>query len=247
MIYLLCALILAISLVARLAEHIPALKGTAVHDISQQIYDYVRDMSLFLVTMAAAYLADVFQRRAKFIESLEEEWRAMVKTKTDLVMFCERDDTTLNDYLHAYGRMSTTLDNMRIVYRNVGETDQLIGLYPYSPLHDMRRALETLDPRRDGVISSEQRRTVRAAIQQSFTGLRETFLEELDLEEPTHGQLVSGAKRVKKPGSTRRAKAQQRRQQRRLVKRANGADDEAVTVMLAEAYVREQMREAAGR
>ena len=44
---------------------------------------------------------------------------------------------------------SETIDNMRSVYQNVGETGDLIGLYPYAPLHDMRRALQTLDPRKN--------------------------------------------------------------------------------------------------
>lgn len=245
MIYLLCGLVLAISLAAQLAKHIPGLQEQAAVEVATQIYTFMRDMVLVLVTMAAAYLADVFQRRTKFVASLEEEWRAMVKTKNRLVTFCEREDTTLNDYLHVYGRMSATLDNMRIVYRNVGETDHLIGLYPYSPLHDMRRALETLDPRKGGAVTAEQRRVVRAAIQQSFSALRETFLEELDLEEPAHGQLVSGARRVKKPGATWRARAQQKRQSRRIEKRASDNGNEAVAVLLAEAYEREQARDLA--
>ncbi|MFT7575606.1 MAG: hypothetical protein ACI9XZ_001987 [Alphaproteobacteria bacterium] len=247
MIYLLCGLVLIISLAAQLAKHIPGLQDDQLIEITAQVYSYMRDMALVLVTMAAVYLADVFQKRSKFVASLEEEWREMVKTKNKLVLFCDREDATLNDYLTAYERMSATLDNMRIVYRNVGETDHLIGLYPYSPLHDMRRALETLDPRRSGVATAEQRRIVRTAIQQSFKALRETFLEELDLEEPTHGQLVSGARRVKKPGATRRARAQQKRQQRRLSKRTSGSGDEAVNTLLAEAYQREQSREADGK
>ena len=246
-IYLLCGLVLIISLAAQLAKHVPGLQNQQLIEMTAEVYAYMRDMSLVLVTMAAVYLADVFQKRSKFVASLEEEWREMVKTKNKLVLFCEREDTTLNDYLSAYERMSATLDNMRIVYRNVGETNHLIGLYPYSPLHDMRRALETLDPRLSDVVSDEQRRTVWAAIQQSFTALRETFLEELDLEEPTHGQLVSGARRVKKPGATWRARSQQGRQQRRLGKRVNGSGDEAVNMLLAEAYEREQAREAAGK
>ena len=184
MIYVICGLVLAISLAARLAAAIPGLENTLVVKLAPPVYDYMRDMALVFVTMVAAYLANVFQKRTKFVASLEEEWRAMVKTKAALVQFCERENVTFDDYLDAYGRMSATLDNMRIVYRNVGETDQLIGLYPYSPLHDMRRALETLDPRKqaDAPISSNQRRVVCAAIQQSFTALRETFHEELDLE-----------------------------------------------------------------
>lgn len=252
LIYFLCGLVLVVSLVAHLAPKIPGLKSSVLADTAPLVYGYMRDMALVFVTMVAAYLANVFQKRTKFVASLEEEWRAMVKTKTKLVTFCEREDATLDDYLHAYGRMSATLDNMRIVYRNVGETDDLIGLYPYSPLHDMRRALETLDPRiqpaeHQGRASPEQRRVACKAIQQAFSALRETFLEELDLEEPSHGLLVSGARRVKSSGATRKARALQRRQIKWQEKRANGSGDEAVTMLLSEAYEREQARENGGR
>jgi len=240
-------MILLIALGARALPHVPGLEAYEWVKLAPLGYEYVRDMAVVFVTMVAAYLANVFQKRTKFVASLEEEWRAMVRTKTKLVTFCQREDTTLDDYLNIYERMSGTLDNMRIVYCNVGETDQLIGLYPYSPLHDMRRALETLDPRLDterGAASAEHRRIAGVAIQRSFTALRETFLEELDLEEPTHGQLVSGASRMKRPGSTRRARASQKRQIKRLAKGV-GADDDAVRMMLAEAYAREQARDVA--
>lgn len=245
LIYVLCALILAVALIARLAKHIPVLQEKAIVDVALLFYDYMRDMALVFVTMVAAYLANVFQMRTKFVASLEEEWRAMVQTKTQLVVFCERDDTTLDDYLQAYGRMSSTLDNMRIVYRNIGETDDLIGLYPYSPLHDMRRALETLDPRTTNAPSAEQRSVVCEAIRQSFSALRETFLEELDLEEPTHGQLVSGARRMKRSGATRRARWRQKQQQRKLAKRSKTDLNDAVGDLLAQAYAREQASEGA--
>ncbi len=248
MIYALCFLILAVTFLSALAKHAPGLVGKTFLAIASDVYAYMRDMALVFVTMFAAYLANVFQKRTKFVASLEEEWRAMVKTKTRLMRFCETADTTIDDYLHAYGRISATLDNMRIVYRNVGETRELIGLYPYSPLHDMRRALETLDPRRPaGPPSADQRQVVCAAIQQSFTALRETFLEELDLEEPTHGQLVSGAGRVKHPGATRSAYTRQKMQQKRWAAPTSGSTNEAVKILLAEAYEREQTGKAASR
>ena len=108
---------------------------------------------------------------------------------------------------------------MRSVYQNVGETGDLIGLYPYAPLHDMRRALQTLDPRKSPNPDAEARNLVRDAILQSFYALRETFLEELDLEEPDHPLLISGGRRAKKSGSTgsaRRAQDRQRARQDRV-------------------------------
>ena len=44
----------------------------------------------------------------------------------------------------------------------------------------------------------------RDAVLQSFYALRETFLEELDLEPPDHPLLISGGRRAKASGSTRR-------------------------------------------
>ena len=97
-IYFICAVVLTISLAARVATAIPALEGTLFLKAAPLIYDYMRDMALVFVTMVAAYLANVFQKRTKFVASLEEEWRAMVKTKTALIQFCERENVTLDDY-----------------------------------------------------------------------------------------------------------------------------------------------------
>ena len=130
--------------------------------------------------------------------------------------YCEMRDPAPERYVAAFCEISQTLDNMRIVYRNVGETQTLIGLYPYEPLHDMRHALESVDPRNGRTITQEDFTQARDAVLQAFSVLRETFLEELDLQEPAHPLLVPQARRLKRSGATRRAKrlvAQQSRKQ----------------------------------
>ena len=156
-VYFLLFSVLAIALAAKLGDNIPALKGSPLDGIMKDVYEYLKDMALVFVTVVAAYLANVFQKRNKFVESLEEEWRGIVRTKSALFAFCEKSFPTADDYITAFCRISETLDNMRIVYRNVGETDELIGLYPYAPLHDMRRALQTIDPRNNQSVSPEAR------------------------------------------------------------------------------------------
>jgi hypothetical protein len=175
----------------------------------------MKDMALVFVTVVAAYLANVFQKRSKFVESLEEEWRGIVRTKSALYTYCEKPYVSTDDYLAAFCRISETIDNMRIVYANAGETSSLVGLYPYAPLHDMRRALQSVDPRKRPDIPPEDRRLAREGILQSFYALRETMLEELDLDEPTHPLLISGGRRLKQPGSTRGARTRQDRQRKR--------------------------------
>ncbi|MGQ0455964.1 MAG: hypothetical protein ACT4OU_02755 [Hyphomicrobium sp.] len=213
--YWLLFLVLLLLLAAKFADDIPGIPGFVVN-VAGQLYEFMRDMSLLIATGGVAYLSNIFQKRSKFVESLEEEWRNIVRTKSALLNFCEKPYLSTDEYLTAFSRISETIDTMRIVYRNAGETDGLIGLYPFAPLHDMRRALQTLDPRQQPEPSAEQRKLVRDSILQSFYALRETFLEELDLEEPHHPLLISGSRRLKTPGADIRALVMQDQQRRRL-------------------------------
>ncbi|MGE3711614.1 MAG: hypothetical protein AB7G35_18325 [Hyphomicrobiaceae bacterium] len=241
--YIALGLTLAISLLARFADHVPGLAGTGIERLLKDFYEFMRDMSLLIATGGVAYITNIYQKRSSFVASLEQEWRGIVSTKNALYRFCERSDTSSSDYLDAFCRISETLDNMRIVYRNVGETDRLVGLYPYAPLHDMRRALQTLDPRKHPQLTPENRKLVRDAILQSFYALRENFLEELDLEEPSHPLLISGGRRLKTPGATSPAHRLQDRQHKRQLSSGGVSDTgrrEDVDALLADLYQREQ-------
>ncbi|WP_334146053.1 hypothetical protein [Hyphomicrobium sp.] len=234
--YLWLGLVLALSLAAKFAGRIPGLAGTPVERAAADLYDYLKDMALVFVTVVAAYLANVFQKRSKFVASLEEEWRGIVRTKSALFTYCEKPYVSTDDYLAALCRISETIDNMRIVYANAGETESLVGLYPYAPLHDMRRALQSLDPRKRAEIPAEDKTLARDAVLQSFSALRETMLEELDLDEPTHPLLIPAGRRLKQPGAARRARTRQDRQRARQEGRgAPRPDVDAFLNRLAEA------------
>ncbi|MBS0241415.1 MAG: hypothetical protein JSS20_04505 [Proteobacteria bacterium] len=210
--YVLLVLVLAISLVSRLAEHIPGLAGTPLEKLAKDLYDYMKDMALVFVTVVATYLAGVFQKRQTFLASLKEEWREIVAAKSALFSYTQLESPSRAEYLMAFTAISETLDNMRTVYSNVGETDELIGLYPFAPLHDMRRALQSLDPAKNAAATPEDRKLARDAILQSFYALRETFLDELDLETPDRALLAFGMRRRKRSGSTTAARALQDRE-----------------------------------
>jgi len=205
-------LILAVAFAAKMAIHIPGLRGTPLDPIAADVYVYLKEMAPVFITVVAVYLASVFRKRSNFIESLEEEWRNIVRTKSALYAYFDKPYPTTDDYIAVYARLSETLDTMRIVYRNVGETRALVGLYPYTPLHDMRRVLQAMDPRLKSSASPADRKLAQDAILQSFAALRENFLEELDLDEPQHPLLISGGRRLKASGHTPSASAHQARQ-----------------------------------
>lgn len=238
--YFALGLVLIVALAAKLADHIPGIAGTPTETIAQDVYEWLKDMSLVFVTVVAAYLANVFQKRSKFVESLEEEWRNIVKTKSHLFTFCENEEPSAEDYLATFCKLSESIDTMRIVYKNAGETRNLVGLYPYAPLHDMRRALQTLDPRLPHHTSDAQRQLVKDAILQAFYALRENFLEELDLEEPVHPLLISGGRRLKVPGAGARARGEQDQQRQRQNNTIAGNNASASEELMRLLYIQEQ-------
>ena len=152
---------LVLSLATKLAGHIPGIAGGPLETLARDVYDYMKDMALVFVTVVAAYLASVFQRRNSFIEALREEWQDIIKAKSALFAYTQLDNPTQKDYVTAFCAISESIDNMRSVYKNVGETGSLVGLYPYEPLHDMRRALQELEPRKNPNIGEQQRAEAR--------------------------------------------------------------------------------------
>jgi hypothetical protein len=237
--YALLGVVLAVSMLSKFHDHIPLLKFLGIEHALKDIYELLRDMSLLIATGGVAYISNVYQKRSSFVTSLETEWRALVATKNALYAFCEKPQPSADDYIDVFCRLSASIDNMRIVYRNVGETDELIGLYPYAPLHDMRRTLITLDPRKNNDIPVEYRKLSRDAILQSFYALRETFLDELDLEQPGRPLLIIGGRRLKSPGATSAAKRLQERQ-RQIQEGSTKSRREDIDRLLAELHAREE-------
>jgi hypothetical protein len=207
--------VLGISFLAKIADHVPYIAGTGAERLLKDAYEFLRDMSLLIATGGVAYIANVYQKRQSFIDALKEEWRDIIAAKSALFTYTQLERPTTEQYLATFCKLSETIDNMRSVYQNVGETDRLIGLYPYAPLHDMRRVLQTLDPADKPHATAGERKLVRDAILQSFYALRETFLEELDQEEPDHPLLNSGGRRIKASGATDRALDALKRQKAR--------------------------------
>src|SRR5262249_40425977 len=113
----------------------------------------------------------------------------------------------------ASAQLSECIDSMRIVYANVGETDEFIGLYPYEPLHDMRRSFDAIDPRSEASATADDRDRVRGEIWDAFNAIREHFLDEFEIEEPSNPMVFRHMRRMRKPGASKGAWKLQRRQQ----------------------------------
>ena len=168
-------------------------------------YEFLRDTSLLIVTVIAAYMAHIYQKRSTFLQNLREQWNDIVSVKGELIYYAHLEKPTVEDYLMSARQLSECIDNMRIVYSNVGETDECVGFYPYAPLHQMRMVMEGLDPRK-GMPTPEQRYEARGEIWEAFKAIREHFLDEFDIEEPTKPILIYRMRRRKRDGAAEYAK-----------------------------------------
>jgi hypothetical protein len=139
------------------------------------------------------------------------------------------ENPTVEDYLKTARQLSETIDNMRIVYSNVGETEDCIGFYPYAPLHHMRVMMETLDPRM-GTPTPQQRFEMRTQVWDAFNAIREHFLDEFDMNEPSRPILVFQMKRRKKNGASDDALAMHQSQMEQMKSQAQAAKDIEYTV-----------------
>ncbi|MDX2265356.1 MAG: hypothetical protein NW215_10335 [Hyphomicrobiales bacterium] len=176
-----------------------------------ELYEFIRDTSLLLVTVIAAYLAHIYQRRNTFLDNLRGQWREIVQAKAALIYYCHLPLPKLEDYLAAARQISETIDNMRIVYSNVGETDDLIGFYPYAPLQHMSRVLEALDPRKTQPTPA-QLEAARSEIWEAFNVIREHFLDEFDIDSPSWPVLADRMRRKKQPGASAHGQTMMARQ-----------------------------------
>jgi len=65
------------------------------------LYEVIKDTSLLIFTVVAAYMAYVYQKRTTFLQNLREQWYEIVGAKAELIYYCHLEKPTLEDYLIA--------------------------------------------------------------------------------------------------------------------------------------------------
>jgi hypothetical protein len=165
-------------------------------------YGLIKDMSPLLLGIVAVLLTSWYQQRMAFLQAMRTLWSHMIEAKVVMLAYAATPTKTDDAYRSAYHKVSRAIDEMRTVYRNVGETETHIGWYPYEPLNDMRKAFEPLG----GDTSDRAAERARERIEASWAALRWRFLEEFGAPEPTHPITTIGERpsRIRGPRPSRR-------------------------------------------
>jgi hypothetical protein len=161
-----------------------------------KIFEFLKDMSTFILILVVPYIASIFSRRLKFIETLYDCWKTIIDSKTAVF----KSTIQINDENILSARLlnSTAIEKVRAIYRNYGESNEWNGLYVFEPLHDIRKMLVANHQQIQG--SPSQVKFVWNNFDGSFRVLRDVFLHEFDRYDAEYPIIMRFIKTLRKDG-----------------------------------------------
>ncbi len=148
-----------------------------------ETYTVYIDLIPLIFAIPAVYLGFCFQRRQSFLQSLKQVWTNLITAVQNAIQYTHQGTTTPEEYGGTLEKLSSTIDELRGVYKNKYELKDEIGLYTFESLKNIHDEVSDLG---HGVLSKTRRDTSRKEIVANWKSLRRSFLRELDRSEPTY-------------------------------------------------------------
>lgn len=145
-------------------------------------YETFKDLIPLILAMPAAYLGYCFQQRGSYLQSLRSLWSQLVISVNNAIQYTYLESPTHEEFGKTLSDLSIVIDELRGVYKNIGESSRNVGLYPYEPIKDIHKALCDLG---FGSLDENARRTARRKVVGHWKSIRSNFLDEFDRAEPT--------------------------------------------------------------
>ena len=109
-------------------------------------------------------------------------WSKLVQAVQNAIQYTYLNEPSQEEYGKVLIELSIVIDELRGVYRNIGERTGYIGLYPYEPIKGIYEAIAQLGY---GKLEEEKRTTARTIMTGHWKSMRGNFLDEFDRAEPT--------------------------------------------------------------
>lgn len=165
-----------IAIIVGLIIYYTDFTGNKIH------YQIYKDLMLLTIAIPAAYLGFCFQRRSSFLQALRQLWTNLISSVNTAIQYTHLPEPTDKQFGEALVLLSKSIDEVRGVYKNLKETKDNIGLYPFECLKDIYGQVSKLGyGKLDMAKAAESRRHIRHC----WKDLRKSFLSEFDRSEPT--------------------------------------------------------------
>jgi hypothetical protein len=155
--------------------------GIALYALDQALFQTFRDFILLLIAIPATLLADYFQKRNNFEDALRTLWTNISHAVNEARQYTFRNETSEDLFRHNLLNLSKAIDDVRSVYKNLGEDKSAIGYYPFESLKCIYHAFENLGY---GDLQVDKTENTRKELDHYWKNFKESFLWEFDRPEP---------------------------------------------------------------
>lgn len=145
-------------------------------------YETFKDLIPLILAIPAAYLGYCFQQRGSYLQSLRSLWSQLVIAVNSAIQYTYLESPTQEQFGKILTDLSIATDELRGVYKNIGESSKNVGLYPYEPIKDIHKVISRLG---FGNLDEKNRITARRQVVGHWKSIRSNFLDEFDRAVPT--------------------------------------------------------------
>lgn len=157
------------------------ITGVFLFFIDKELFQTFRDFILLLVAIPATLLADYFQKRNNFEDALRVVWSNILQSVNAARQYTYRKESTEDQFRLILLDLSKSIDEVRSVYKNLGESKTNVGFYPFESLKIIYTTIENLGY---GKLEEEKANATREELDHYWRNFKEVFLWEFDRPEP---------------------------------------------------------------
>jgi hypothetical protein len=150
----------------------------------EHAYRVFKDLSPLFIAIPTAWLASVLQRRASFLSTLHALYNNVIASVQSAIQYTHKAEPSQADFVDIQKQLSITIELFRGSFRNLGEDNGTIGVYPFEALKTVKK---WIDYAGFGENSTPDKRAVarRAIVGLWQNRIRKPLLNEFDRETPT--------------------------------------------------------------
>lgn len=144
--------------------------------------DLYKGLVNLVVAVPAAVLAAAFQRRTSYLSELRNLWRLLIPAAQEAIQYTHLQQPTQEQFARVQAHLSTSIDALRGVFKNVSGPGSGGGLYPYENLKDIHKIISWLGFGSN--FRQGQAATARRCIVLLWQEMHAALLPEFDREAP---------------------------------------------------------------
>lgn len=157
------------------------LVGAVLYYFDSNLFQTFRDFILLLVAIPAALLTDYFQKRNQFEDALRTLWSNVLDSVNEARQYTYRTEATEDEFRRILVSLSKSIDEVRSVYKNLGESKTETGYYPFESLKIIYKLFVELGY---GTLDADKKSEARKKLDHYWKNFKDSFLWEFDRPEP---------------------------------------------------------------